>query len=302
MENTVLVTGSNGMLGRQLIGRLLADTTFRIIATGKGPCRLPFAQGLRFSYYDLDITDGLALTKFILLQSPANIVHAAAMTQPDPCELDPIGCWHVNVTATRFLTEAAAAVGSYLVYISTDFVFDGEAGPYKETDRPCPVNYYGTSKLAAEKAVGASSLRSSILRTVLVYGAALAGTRPNLVSWVKESMEKGVPIKVVSDQWRTPTYVDDLARAVVLAVERQPSGIFHVSGKDGMSPYDMALRVAARMGVDATGISRVDASTFSQPAKRPRRTGFLLDKARRELGFDPLSFDEALQEILHPAV
>jgi dTDP-4-dehydrorhamnose reductase len=96
--------------------------------------------------------------------------------------------------------------------------------------------------------------------------------------------------------------VDDLARAVVLAVERQPSGIFHVSGKDGMSPYDMALRVAARMGVDATGISRVDASTFSQPAKRPRRTGFLLDKARRELGFDPLSFDEALQEILHPAV
>ncbi len=298
MEKKLLLTGSNGMLGRQLVERLLADTSYQVLATGKGPCRLPFESVSRFSYHELDITNGMALTDFILRERPDAIVHAAAMTQPDPCELDPIGCWQVNVTATRFLVDAAAAAGSYLVYISTDFVFDGEAGPYVETDCPAPVNYYGTSKLVAEKVVKAAASDSCILRTVLVYGKALAGMRPNLVSWVKDSLEQGTPIKVVCDQWRTPTYVDDLARAVLLALERRPKGIYHVSGNEGMSPYDMALHVAAQMGKDASGISRVDASTFTQPAQRPMRTGFIIEKATRELGFVPRRFDDALREIL----
>lgn len=298
MQQTLLVTGANGMLGRQLIGRLLADRAYRILATGKGLCRLPFATGERFAYHEMDITDGVSVTDFILNEKPAAIIHAAAMTQPDPCELDPIACWNVNVTATRFIMDAAAAIGSFLIYISTDFVFDGAAGPYRETDMPCPVNYYGSSKLAAEKAVMASPVDSCILRTVLVYGKALSGMRPNLVSWVKDSLEQGTPIKVVCDQWRTPTYVDDLARAVLLALERRPKGIYHVSGNEGMSPYDMALRVAAQMGKDASGISRVDASTFTQPAQRPMRTGFIIEKATRELGFVPRRFDDALREIL----
>jgi dTDP-4-dehydrorhamnose reductase len=298
MEKKLLLTGSNGMLGRQLVERLLADTSYQVLATGKGPCRLPFESDSRFSYHELDITDGVALTDFILRERPDSIVHAAAMTQPDPCELDPIGCWKVNVTATRFLVDAAAEAGSHLVYISTDFVFDGEAGPYVETDFPAPVNYYGTSKLAAEKAVQEAAPHFCILRTVLVYGKALEGIRPNLVSWVRESLEKRVSIRVVSDQWRTPTYVDDLARAVLLALACRARGVYHVSGKDGLSPYDMALRVAAVMGIDASGISRVDASTFTQPARRPRKTGFVIDKARRELGFEPRHFDEALREIL----
>lgn len=293
-----MVTGSNGMLGRQLVGRLLGDTPHRILATGKGPCRLPFTESERFSYHELDITDGVSVNDYILGQKPSAIIHAAAMTQPDPCELDPIACWTVNVTATRFIVDAASATGAYLIYISTDFVFDGAAGPYRETDTPCPVNYYGSSKLAAEKAVMASSVDACILRTVLVYGKALAGMRANLVSWVKTSLEQGIPIKVVSDQWRTPTDVDDLARAVLLALEHRPQGIYHVSGNEGMSPYDMALRVAALMGKDASLISRVDASTFTQPAQRPMRTGFIIEKASRELGFVPRRFDDALREIL----
>ncbi len=294
----LLITGSNGLLGQHLIKMLLDTTNHQIIATGRGESRLPFERSSLFNYYTLDIADGIAVNDFIQLHKPTAIIHAAALTQPDPCELDKIACWEINVTATRFLTEAAELVNAYFLYVSTDFVFDGIHGPYTETDTTGPVNYYGSSKLAAEKSVAESNLTWSIVRTVLVFGNILTGNRSNVISWVKNNLETKTPIKVVGDQWRTPTYVKDLAKGILLVLQKKATGIYHISGEEGMSPFDMAIATANYLHLDKSLITKVDATVFTQPAQRPLRTGFIIEKAKQELGFKPLSFKDALKQML----
>jgi dTDP-4-dehydrorhamnose reductase len=294
----ILLTGSNGLLGQHLVKLLIETNAHEIIATSRGANRLSFASSERYKYFSLDITDGIAVNDFMLSHQPDVIIHAAAMTQPDSCEENPVECWNVNVTATRFLTDAAEKVNARFIYLSTDFVFDGLNGPYKETDEPSPVNYYGSSKLAAEKSVMTSNLQWAIVRTVLVYGNILVGNRSNIISWVKENLENSKPIKVVSDQWRTPTYVEDLAKGILLVLEKNVTGIYHISGEEGMSPYDMALTTADYLHLDKTLMTKVNADTFTQPAKRPLRTGFIIEKAKKELGYQPISFKEALKKML----
>ncbi len=294
----ILVTGANGLLGQHLIKLLIEETRHTLLATGRGACRLPFELSDLYEYFPMDITDGLAVHDFFQAHRPDLVVHLAAMTQPDPCEEQPVACWNVNVTATRFLISAAEAIHARFIYLSTDFVFDGTAGPYRETDMPAPVNFYGSSKLAAERAVEASHLRWTIIRTVLVYGNVITGSRSNIVSWVRENLVSGKPIRVVGDQWRTPTYVEDLARGVLLVIEKQATGIYHISGEEGMSPFEMATATADYLHLDHSLMTRVDADTFSQPARRPLRTGFVIDKAKLELGFHPRPFREALKKML----
>jgi len=294
----ILITGSNGLLGQHLVKLLIETTTHTITAIGRGEDRLPFSSSPSYTYFTLDITDGIAVNDFILLHKPEVIIHAAAMTQPDPCEENPVECWNINVTATRFLTDAAEKVNARFIYISTDFVFDGLNGPYKETDETGPVNYYGSSKLAAEKSVMNSKLQWCIVRTVLVYGNILVGNRSNVISWAKENLENKRPIKVVSDQWRTPTYVEDLAKGILLVLEKNATGIYHISGEEDMSPYGMALATADYLHLDKSLMTKVNADTFTQPAKRPLRTGFIIDKAKKELGYQPISFKEALKKML----
>jgi dTDP-4-dehydrorhamnose reductase len=197
--------------------------------------------------------------------------------------------------------EAARQINAFLIFISTDFVFDGIHGPYKETDEINPVSYYGSTKVAAEKAVAESGLPYAIVRTCLLYGNILFGTRSNIISWVKENLEQGQKIKVVSDQWRTPTYIEDLAKGILLIAEKRATGLFHISGKDFLSPYEMAMATAEYLGLDASLIEKVDASVFAQPAKRPATTGFVIDKAKNELGYEPLSFREGMMKMYpHP--
>lgn len=294
----ILITGSNGLLGQHLVKMLIEHTAYEVVATGKGNCRLPFKPTALYNYYPLDITDGVAVQTFIKLHKPDVVVHAAAMTQPDPCELNPIDCWEVNVTATRFLIDAAEEVKAFFIFLSTDFVFDGLNGPYTETDIPGPVNYYGSSKLAAEKSVMESSLLQwAIVRTVLVYGNILVGNRSNVISWVKENLEQEKPIKVVGDQWRTPTYVEDLAKGILLVIQKKATGIYHISGEEGLSPYDMAVATADYLHLDKSLMTKVDASIFTQPAPRPLKTGFIIEKAKKILEYQPLTFKEALKKM-----
>src|SRR5882757_3484496 len=154
----ILITGANGLVGQHLIKLLLDKTDAAIIATGKGENRLPFAVNDRFQYFSQDITDGVAATVFYAEQQPNVVVHAAAMTQADVCEENQVACWNINVTATRFLIEAVRPFDPYLIFLSTDFVFNGLHGPYSETDIPGPVNYYGSSKVAGEKDILQSGL------------------------------------------------------------------------------------------------------------------------------------------------
>jgi dTDP-4-dehydrorhamnose reductase len=293
----VLVTGANGLVGQHLVKLLLSDTAYTIIATGKGGCRLPFKSD-RLIYMPLDITDSVTAFNIYLQSGAAIFIHGAAMTQADECEQNKTGCWDVNVTATRFLLEAAKQVQAYTIYISTDFVFDGEKGNYNELDTAEPVNYYGSSKLAAEKAVLESGIQAAIARTCLVYGNVLQGSRSNIINWVKESLEQHKKIKVVSDQFRTPTYVEDLAKGILQLLEKKATGIFHLSGEEMMTPYDMAMATANHLALNTALIEEVNAALFTQPAKRPAKTGFDISKAKEELHYQPRPFTDGIKMML----
>ena len=292
----ILLTGANGLLGRRLLKKL-QEKNYDVIATAKDVSKLPQLPNRKTEYHSLDITDGDAVSKLITSTKPNVIIHAAAMTQVDQCELNKIDCWNSNVTATRFIVDAARECGSRIIFLSTDFVFDGASGPYKEEDTPDPINYYGSSKLAGEKAIMESGLNWTIVRTVLVVGKSDGDQRQNIISWVKEKLDKGEKIKVVDDQVRTPTFVDDLADGIMLALGKNATGIFHIAGKDTLTPYQIAMRTAEFLELNSSLIERVDASSFTQPAPRPPITGFIIEKAKKDLGYQPRSFNEILTEI-----
>ncbi|MBL7724144.1 MAG: SDR family oxidoreductase [Chitinophagaceae bacterium] len=290
----ILITGASGFLGYYLCGQLL-NRDYAVVATGRGICRLPYTNNNNFVYAEMDFTDQEAVKNVFREHRPAVIVHAGAISKPDECELDRSAAYKINTEATGALLSEAAEYKSSFIYISTDFVFDGEKGMYTEEDITRPVNFYGQTKLEAEKIVKQYQYSWSIVRTVLVYGKPMAG-RSNILTIVKEKLERGEEYKVVDDQVRTPTYVEDLATAIVSMIKNKTSGIFHISGEDVLTPYEMACKVADYLCLNKELIKRVTADTFSQPAKRPPRTGFNIDKARRELSFCPISFSEGLKK------
>ena len=189
--------------------------------------------------------------------------------------------------------------GARLVQVSTDFVFDCEEGPYREDARPNPVSYYGRSKLAGENhARAAGTDKWAIVRTVLVYGAPEMGARSNFVTWVRDKLSAGESIRVVTDQWRTPTWVVDLADGIERIVRFRKEGIFHISGRDFLSVNEFAHRIAAVAGLDDSLIGEADKTTFSQPAERPAKTGFIILKAETEVGYRPHDLDDAIRATL----
>ncbi|MEQ8237671.1 MAG: NAD(P)-dependent oxidoreductase [Cyclobacteriaceae bacterium] len=287
----ILVTGANGLLGQKLVGLLSSNTENEIIATGKGIQRIPPGG---FSYLDVDLTNKNDVDQLITQTKPDSIIHCAAMTQVDICETNRDACWEINVAATAHLLKAAEPTNAYFQYISTDFIFNGENGPYAEEDTTNPVNYYGESKLEAERLVLASSLSTSIIRTVLVYGVGYDLSRSNLVLWVKKSLESGKAIKVVNDQVRTPTLVEDLAIGCQKVLEIQATGVFHISGAQTFTPYEIALEVADFFHLDKKLITPVTASTFKEVGKRPPKTGFVIEKAKKMIGFAPKDLKQGL--------
>ena len=289
----VLITGANGLLGQHLT-KLLLDKNYQVVATSRGESRLPFEPSGNYTYHSMDIANALETYSVMNLEKPDVVVHAAAVTQVDDCELRPQHCERINVQGTSQVLTDAETFSSHFIYISTDFVFDGEKGNYSEEEDTKPISIYGFTKLQAESMVQTSEIPFAIVRTCLVYGNLLQGTRSNIVSWVKENLEQGKTIRVVSDQERTPTYVGDLAKGIALIIEKKATGIYHISGKDWLTPYDIAIKTAQKYQLDASKIVKVDASTFKQPGRRPLKTGFVIEKARTELGYEPITFDEGL--------
>ena len=181
-----------------------------------------------------------------------------------------------------------------LIHLSTDFIFDGLAGPYREDAQPCPVSFYGESKLAAELLLQQSEIRWTILRTIIVYGVVNDMSRSNIVLWAKGALEKGNPINVVDDQWRMPTLAEDLAEICLLAAQKGAQGVYNASGKDMMSIIELVEQVADYYGLDKSLINPISSSSLNQTAKRPVKTGFILDKSINELGYQPHSFQDGI--------
>jgi len=288
----ILVTGANGLLGHKLIALLSAQEEVETIATSRGACRLP--NEFNYIWRSMDIENREEVLQVFEETQPEVVIHTAAMTNVDQCETDKPGCWRSNVTATEILVEAAGKAGAFFLHLSTDFIFDGSRGPLTEEETPGPVNYYGESKLASEEIVMKSTLDWAIARTVLVYGITPSLSRSNIILWVKKSLEEGKTIQVVDDQWRTPTLAEDLAMGCWLIARKKAKGVFNISGKDMLTPYQMAVKSADFFNLDKKLMVKTDSSIFKQPAARPLKTGFVLDKARKELDYAPHSFDEGI--------
>jgi len=289
---TILVTGSNGLLGQKITEAVLSENQFNLVATAKGLNRFKHQEG--YQYAEMDITDAEQVRAVISKFTPDAVIHTAALTNVDKCQAEQELAGQLNVEAVKILAEVCALHDIQLVHLSTDFIFDGAAGPYDESAVPNPLSYYGGTKYEAEKVVSSSQCRWAILRTILVYGVISDRNRSNIVLWAKGALEKGTPINVVNDQWRMPTLADDLADSCLLAVEKAATGYFNISGKDMMSVSELVFRVADFWGLDQSLITEVSSASLNESAKRPVRTGFIIDKAVKELGYAPRSFEEGL--------
>lgn len=287
----ILITGANGLLGYKLVQLLSQQSDIQTIATGKRMISDLPANAL---FSELDITDPIQTEKIISNLKPDVIINTAAMTQVDQCETDRDACWKANVTGVENLITACGKNQTHLVHISTDFIFDGSHGPLDERAVPNPVNFYGESKLGGEKALQESTISWAILRTVLVYGVTPDMSRSNIVLWVKKSLEDGKVINVVNDQWRTPTLAEDLAIGCFLAATKKAKGIYNISGEEVMTPYDIAIQTADFFKLNKALINATDSNKFKQPARRPPKTGFIITKAKNELGYQPHAFKEGL--------
>lgn len=290
----VIITGSNGLLGQSLLNLLLEEKEkYQVFGFSRGINRSGRED---FNYVSIDITEQENLKKSIKEIQPDFIINTAAMTQVDDCENNKQACDVLNVDVVKWLSEIADEIKTHVIHISTDFIFDGLKGNYKETDIPNPISYYGLSKLKSEEVLTNSNINFTILRTILVYGKVFDMSRSNIVLWVKQMLEQGEEITIVDDQFRTPTYVVDLALACKISMDRKATGIYNIASKKLMSVFEIAKEIADTFNLDKNLIKPISTSTLNQTAPRPAKTGFNLSKTNKELGFYPKTFKEDLQK------
>lgn len=296
IKSRVLITGSNGLLGQSLTNLLMKlPEDFTVLASSNKTnmnVHLPEEH-----FRTLDIVDYLKCIEIIKEFKPHVIVHTAAKTNVDDCELRPESCKKVNVEGARNIALIAKEVKAHLIHLSTDFIFDGTNGPYDEHDQPSPQSIYARSKWESEQLVLSILPKSTIIRTALVFGWAPQMSRTNFLIWVKSALEYNRKIKVVCDQFRTPTFSEDLAFACLQAIRLKPSGVFHVSGSEFYSVFEFASLIAEVFELDASLIEPIETELLEETAKRPYVTGFEIGKASRILHFSPVPLREALQDI-----
>ena len=289
----VVITGSNGLLGQSLLQVLLKEKdAYEVYGFSRGENRSGRGD---FNYISIDLTNEEKLKNSLQEIQPHFIINTAAMTQVDDCENQKAACDLLNVSVVKWLSESSQKLNTHLIHISTDFIFDGKQGNYKETDEPNPISYYGLSKLKSEEILVNSRIDFTILRTILVYGKVFDMSRSNIVLWVKQMLEQRKEITIVDDQFRTPTYVQDLAMACKISIDKKAKGIYNISSNELLSVFKIAQEIADAFDLDRNLIKPISTSTLNQTAPRPAKTGFDLSKTNKELEFYPKSFKEDLQ-------
>jgi dTDP-4-dehydrorhamnose reductase len=294
-KTKILVTGSNGLLGQKIIYALRNNENVLCISSSRGPNRMKAKDG--YVYESLDLTDRDSVMNIISRHEPDVIINTAAMTNVDACELKKEEAYLANVTAVEYLIEACRQTNTHIVHLSTDFVFNGNNGPYVETDSVDPLSYYAYTKVEAEKKILECSLTAAIIRTIIIYGVVDDNSRSNVVLWAYNSLKDKKEITVINDQFRSPTLAEDLAEACISAAMKRSAGIYHVSGREVMNILDIVKITADFFNLDPSYIKPVSSQQLNQPARRPPVTGFIINKAVRELGFQPHTFLEGLSQI-----
>lgn len=291
----ILITGSNGLLGQKLVAQLL-QKGIDFMASSLGVNRNNDCP--EENYRTMDICNRDEIAEVFKEFKPTHVIHTAAMTNVDACELNPQECKSLNVDSVQLLANQCLVEHCHFQLLSTDFVFDGSKGNYQEEDAPNPLSIYGHSKLQAEEYIkDLPSLQFSIVRTIIVYGTGNQLSRSNIVKWAKEALHEGKEMSIIDDQFRAPTWADDLAWACIRICVLNENGIFHISGPETMSIYEIVERIAKHYQLSMDKVKRTTSTSLSQPAVRPPRTGFNLSKSNSRLGYAPKSLEETLDFI-----
>jgi dTDP-4-dehydrorhamnose reductase len=278
LRNRVLITGANGLLGQQLISVFRGDYEVHALGLQAQP-RLSAGN---FQYHQGDITDRALLRELNQKIVPKFIINAAAFTDVDGSETQRELCWKVNVTGVENLVYAAQKVHARLIHVSTDYVFDGKAGPYREEHQPNPLGFYARAKLAGENALLNGKAVFAIARTMVLYGSGCE-IRPNFVTWLLAQLRGGKTVRIVDDQFGNPTLASELAQALRVLAESGRHGIYHISGSEMIARYEFAVKIAEVFNHDTALIQPIKTSDLKQAAPRPLRSGFDISKAVREL-------------------
>ncbi len=285
--NKILITGAFGQLGEACLKKM--NKSFDILATGP---HISLESGL-INSHEMDITNPVSVKKVMHDYQPDVILHLAAMTNVDECELDPERGISVNVDGVKHLRED---FGGHFIQISTDYVFDGEKGPYDEEDKTHPINVYGRTKLEADQWLMDSGGEVTILRTNVVYGYT-KGTKASFVKWVVDSLGNGEQINVVNDQWNNPTWTEALAEVINVIVESKIMGLFNYGGAELITRIDFARRIASVFELDANLIAPITTVELNQPALRPLKSGLKTEKIEKALGIKTHSVETCLRKI-----
>jgi dTDP-4-dehydrorhamnose reductase len=282
-----VVTGSSGLLGRGLVNVLKRD--YEVLGIDR------YAPTDQRNELALDITERRAVES-IARAEPSVIVHTAAETNVDLCETDHEHARRINVEGTANIVEGCVKVGAKLIFISTDYVFDGTKGNYSEADQPNPIGFYGTSKLEAERIVISKLPKALIMRTSVLYG--WHPSKLNFATWVIKGLSERQTLRVVKDHINSPTLADNLAKAIRLAIERNSNGLLHVAGSERISRFDFARKTAKSFDLDESLLVPVDMRDLNWAAKRPRDSSLNVTKAQKELSIELLDVNRGLAEML----
>jgi len=281
----LLVTGASGLLGSKIVN--CAERNFTVVPThGTNPLQ---SKSIKLNVVNLEEV----LTIFQKFK-PNMMVHAASETNVDKCEIEKEHAWKVNVEGAMNIAFACNKIGAKLVYISTDYVFDGLKGYYNEEDKPNPINYYGVTKLEGEKKVIQHCQDYVILRTSVLYG--WHPWKQNFVTWVINQLKQNKEIAVVQDHFNTPTLADNLAEMSTEALQKDLHGVYHASGSERISRYDFAVQIAKTFNLDTSLIKPIEMSQLtSWVAKRPKDSSLNTNKIRKQLKTQPLNITQGLK-------
>jgi dTDP-4-dehydrorhamnose reductase len=288
----LLITGASGLYGSKL-AKLALDSGIEVYSSD--------IQSLSIygNFVKLDITGKAQVNESFHNIKPDVVVHAATLTDVDKCEINKELAWKVNVEGTKNIVEASKNVGSFLIYISTDYVFSGEKGCYVESDSPEPINYYGLTKLEAETVVMQNLDESDFFigRPSVIYGSTPAAGKVNFALWLIETLRKGDHVKIITDQWNTPTLNTNLAEMTLEVIERRLNGVYHTCGSTRVSRFEFAKKIADVFDLDKSLIDKVTSAQFTLPAKRPMDSSLDTSLAQRNLNCKPLPLDKALEQL-----
>ncbi|MCK4572069.1 dTDP-4-dehydrorhamnose reductase [candidate division WOR-3 bacterium] len=281
----LLIVGS-GLLGNNLakiaINEFTAFTTYNEHPLDIEGCKS----------YHLNITNRADVTTLVQKLNPEYIIHTAALTNVDHCERDKRLAWNINVEGTKHVAEIAQKINAKFIYISTDYVFDGDTGMYKEDAPTKPVDFYGETKLEGEKAV--KGLRDYIIvRPSVLYGG--NPIKVNFVTWVIQELKKGKGINIVKDQLNTPTLADNLVELILELIERDETGIFHISGSERINRYNFAIKIAEIFNLNKDLIKPITSDQLNWIAKRPQDSS--LDTSKISRIRRPLNIEEGLRRM-----